>query len=115
MLLGFGRDCIRRTPALTVLALPGELGPCLINEHGNGTVYNQYGWNKDTALLFVDQPVGVGFSYKDEEFEGTEPSDSWASAEDMRIFLQMFVTQVFPAHRHGPLVLGGESYGVRPS
>jgi cathepsin A (carboxypeptidase C) len=50
----------------SMLGMLQELGPCLINEHGNGTVYNPYGWNKDTPLVFVDQPAGVGFSYVDE-------------------------------------------------
>ena len=92
-----------------MLGMLQELGPCLINEYGNGTVYNPYGWNKDTALIFVDQPAGVGFSYVD---EGEPiPGDSFTSAADMRIFLQMFMNQVFPAHKEGPLVITGESYG----
>ena len=87
-----------------------ELGPCLINDYGNGTVYNPYGWNKDSALIFVDQPAGTGFSYVD---EGEPlPSTSFMSAEDMHIFLQMFMSQVLPQHKEGPLVITGESYGV---
>lgn len=93
-----------------MLGMLQELGPCLINEHGNGTVYNRYGWNQKTAFIFVDQPAGVGFSYVD---EGEHiPGDSFTSAADMQIFLQMFVSQVFPDHKNGPLVITGESYGV---
>lgn len=94
----------------SMLGMLQELGPCLINEHGNGTVYNPYGWNKDTALIFVDQPAGVGFSYVD---EGEPlPGDSFTSAADMHLFLQLFITQVFPEHKDGPLVITGESYAV---
>jgi cathepsin A (carboxypeptidase C) len=89
-----------------------ELGPCLVNEHGNGTNYNPYGWNKDTALIFVDQPAGVGFSYVDEG--AVVFGDSFTSAVDMRIFLQILVSQVFPEHLKGPLVITGESYAVGP-
>lgn len=93
-----------------MLGMLQELGPCLINEHGNGTVYNKYGWNKETALLFVDQPAGVGFSYLD---EGEPlPGDSFTTAADVHLFLQMFVSQVFPEHGDGPLVITGESYAV---
>lgn len=93
-----------------MLGMLQELGPCLINEHGNGTVYNPYGWNKDTALVFVDQPAGVGFSYLD---EGEPlPGDSFTAAADMQLFLQMLVSQVFLEHKNGPLVLTGESYAV---
>ncbi|KAL1871474.1 hypothetical protein Plec18167_007034 [Paecilomyces lecythidis] len=97
--------------ASSILGLLQELGPCLINEHGNGTVGNPYSWNKENALLFVDQPVGVGFSYYDGDSQEDQPGDSYASAADMHIFLQMFVNQVFPIHRNGPLTLTGESYG----
>lgn len=91
-----------------MLGMLQELGPCLINEHGNGTVYNPFGWNKETALIFVDQPAGVGFSYLD---EGEPlPANSFTSAADMHLFLQMFVSQVFPEHKNGPLVIMGESY-----
>jgi cathepsin A (carboxypeptidase C) len=96
----------------SMLGMLQELGPCLINEHGNGTVYNPYGWNKEIALIFVDQPAGVGFSYVD---EGEPlPGDSFTSAADMHLFLQLFVSQVFPEHLEGPLVITGESYAVRP-
>jgi len=73
----------------SMLGLLQELGPCLINQRDNGssTVYNEYGWNKDTALLFVDQPAGVGFSYVDEG--EPVPGDSWTAAGDMHHFLQV--------------------------
>jgi cathepsin A (carboxypeptidase C) len=94
----------------SMLGMLQELGPCLINEYGNGTVYNPYGWNRDTALIFIDQPAGVGFSYLD---EGEPiPGDSFTAAADIHLFLQMFVSQVFPVHKNGPLVITGESYAV---
>jgi cathepsin A (carboxypeptidase C) len=96
--------------ASSMLGMLQELGPCLINEYGNGTNYNPYGWNKETALIFVDQPAGVGFSYVDEG--ESVPGDSFTSAADMHIFLQLFVSQVFPEHKDGPLVITGESYAV---
>jgi len=93
-----------------MLGMLQELGPCLINEHGNGTVYNPYGWNKETAFVFVDQPAGVGFSYLDEG--EPVPDNSFTSAADMHVFLQLFMSQVFPEHKDGPLVITGESYAV---
>ena len=93
-----------------MLGMLQELGPCLINEHGNGTVYNPYGWNKDTALIFVDQPAGVGFSYLDDG--EPVPGDSFTAAADMHLFLQLFISQVFPEHEDGALVITGESYAV---
>jgi len=58
--------------------------------------------------LFVDQPAGVGFSYVD---QGTPvPGTSFVAAHDMHLFLQMFVSQIFPEHRKGPFHISGESY-----
>ena len=39
-----------------------ELGPCQIRD-ANGTKFNPHAWNSKANLFFVDQPVGVGFSY----------------------------------------------------
>lgn len=92
----------------SMLGMLQELGPCLINEHGNGTKHNPFGWSKNSHLIFVDQPAGVGFSYVDEGATG--PSDSFTSAADMDIFLRMFTQQVFPSLATAPLHLTGESY-----
>ncbi len=97
----------------SMLGMLQELGPCLINGYGNGTDYNPYGWNKETALIFVDQPAGVGFSYVDPG--EAIPGDSFTSAADMQVFLQILVSQVFREHLHGPLVITGESYAVSPN
>lgn len=95
----------------SMIGLMQELGPCLINEHGNGTVYNKYGWSKNANIIFVDQPAGVGFSYLD---EGVPlPATSFTAAEDMHHFMQMFVSDVFPDMLSRDFHITGESYGVR--
>ena len=93
-----------------MIGLFEEVGPCLINEYGNGTYYNPWGWSRNSSLLFVDQPVDVGFSYVD---EGEElPGDSHQAAIDMHRFLQLFVSEVFPNLQSLPFHLSGESYAV---
>lgn len=88
----------------------GELGHCLINEYEDSTSHNPNGWNRDTVLIFLDQPVGVGFSYVN---EGADlPASSVATAIDVRVVLQMLVSQVFPEHLGGSLFISGESYAV---
>ena len=94
----------------SMLGMFQELGPCLINEYGNGTVYNKYGWNKNANLLFVDQPAGVGFSYLDKD--EPVPSNSFTAAADLHLFLQMFVSKVFPNLLDRPFHISGESYAV---
>lgn len=97
----------------SMIGLMQELGPCLINEHGNGTVYNEYGWSKNANIFFVDQPAGVGFSYLDEGIP--VPGSSFTAAEDMHHFLQLFVSDVFPDLKERDFHITGESYGVRTS
>lgn len=91
-----------------MLGMLQELGPCLINDWGNGTIHNEFGWNREAALLFVDQPAGVGFSYHDEGYP--TPGDSFTAAHHMHLFLQIFVSQVFPSLAEGPFHITGESY-----
>ncbi|KAF5021100.1 hypothetical protein F66182_6859 [Fusarium sp. NRRL 66182] len=93
----------------SMLGLLQELGPCLINEHGNGTVHNPYGWNQNANYIFVDQPAGVGFSYLDKN--EPYPSNSFAAADSMHKFLQLFVSQAFPDLADRPFHISGESYG----
>jgi len=77
------------------------------------TVHNNpWGWSKNSSLLFVDQPVNVGFSYVDEGYE--VPGDSYAAAVDMHKFLQLLVSEVFPNNLHTPFHISGESYAVSP-
>lgn len=97
-------------PALSSMdGLFGQLGPCLVNEYGNGTNHNPYGWNARTNLLFVDQPAGTGFSYQDEG--GVIPDNSFVAASDMADFLILFTTEAFPHLQGAPLHISTESYG----
>ncbi|KAI9001448.1 peptidase S10 serine carboxypeptidase [Trametes punicea] len=89
-----------------------ELGPCSIdmsNKSGNGTVWNPYSWNAEANIFFLDQPVGVGFSYADfgETVETTEDA-----ARNVHAFLTIFF-ETFSEFKGRPLHLAGESYAGR--
>lgn len=61
-------------------------------------------------MIFIDQPVGTGLSYTD---PGEKvPTTSSIAAEDMYIFLQIFLTEVFPERRRVPFHIAGESFAV---
>ncbi|THV00557.1 alpha/beta-hydrolase [Dendrothele bispora CBS 962.96] len=89
-----------------------ELGPCSIDmssKSPNGTNWNPYGWNEAANIFFLDQPVGVGFSYADfgEHIDTTEDA-----AKNVHAFVTIFF-ETFTQFAGRRLHLSGESYGGR--
>lgn len=37
--------------------------PCYVNSDSNSTTLNEHSWNKNVNMLYIDQPLGTGFSY----------------------------------------------------
>ena len=87
------------------VALFYENGPYAFTADGDLTS-NPYSWNEVSNLLFVDQPIGTGFS------NGSPLSDARSEndvAEDMAIFLRGFVEQN-PQFAGRDFYITGESY-----
>lgn len=47
----------------SISAALGENGPCRINIDSQTTSLNPWSWNERVNMLYIDQPVQVGFSY----------------------------------------------------
>jgi carboxypeptidase C (cathepsin A) len=47
----------------SMIGLFQELGPCNVTEDLK-TQWNPHAWNEESNMLFLSQPVGVGFSYE---------------------------------------------------
>ncbi|KAJ3318992.1 hypothetical protein HDV06_006741 [Boothiomyces sp. JEL0866] len=87
------------------IGLLTELGPCNINKDGSGTDFNNFSWNSNANIFFLDQPVNVGLSYSD-----TQVIDTTASAaENVQTFLQLFF-DAFPKYSKQSFHITGESY-----
>ncbi|XP_062178132.1 serine carboxypeptidase-like 33 isoform X2 [Alnus glutinosa] len=85
-----------------------ELGPLRVNKNGGGLHFNKYAWNKEANLLFVESPVGVGFSYTNTSSDLTKLDDAFV-AEDAYNFLVNWL-QRFPQFKTHDFFIAGESY-----
>lgn len=81
-----------------------EIGPFRVKE--DKLLRNEGAWNKYANLLFVDQPIGVGFSISDTDSYIHELPEM---AEDMITFLDNYFT-IFPEQQRHEIYIAGESY-----
>lgn len=80
-----------------------ELGPSSVDESIE-LKFNPSSWNANASVIFLDQPVNVGFSYS----EGSV-SNTVAAGKDVYALLTLFFKQ-FPEYSTQPFHISGESY-----
>jgi serine carboxypeptidase-like clade 2 len=84
-------------------------------EHGpfkpsrDNLVKNNYSWNKEANILYLESPAGVGFSYSANNSFYNYVNDE-ITARDGLTFLQGWFTK-FPEYRDRDFFIAGESYG----
>lgn len=81
-----------------------ELGPATINKKIE-VVSNPYAWNNNASVIFLEQPVNVGYSYG-----SGSVSDTIAAGKDVYALLSLFFHQ-FPEYAEQDFHIAGESYG----
>jgi len=87
------------------LALFFENGPYTVQDNLTLST-NPYSWNKFANLLYIDQPVGTGFSTANEDYV----TDETQVAEEMFVFLTKFFKK-YPQYAKNDFYIVGESYG----
>ncbi|XP_019429723.1 PREDICTED: serine carboxypeptidase-like 45 isoform X1 [Lupinus angustifolius] len=83
-----------------------ENGPFKPSE--NGLVKNEYSWNKEANMLYLESPAGVGFSYSTNQSFYDSVNDE-ITAKDNLVFLQNWFTK-FPEYTNNEFFITGESY-----
>ena len=95
-----------------------ELGPCRIAANGTGTELNANSWNNHANMIFLDQPIQVGYSYSS---DGDQVNNTPDAAVDVYAFLQLFYAYVadapsradrrskFPHYKSVPFHIAAES------
>ena len=87
----------------SLTGLFAELGPSMINKKIE-PVYNEFSWNANASVIFLDQPVNVGYSYSD-----SSVSDTVTAGKDVYALLSLFFKQ-FPEYSKQDFHIAGESY-----
>ncbi|KAF4584581.1 hypothetical protein EYR40_004579 [Pleurotus pulmonarius] len=90
------------------LGLFMELGPCRVLDE-DGAKFHPEAWNSNANIFFIDQPIGVGFSYAD---YGETVSTTEEAAKDIAAFVAIFFEN-FTKFKGRGFHMAGESYGGR--
>lgn len=88
-----------------------ELGPCLAQPNGEPPVYNPHAWNSNASVIFLDQPVDVGFSWSDDGDKGIYTTE--AAARDFYAFVQILFEAYKDTFGSSDFHIAGESYAGR--
>ncbi|KAG6329228.1 hypothetical protein ID866_9862 [Astraeus odoratus] len=91
----------------SMIGLFQENGPCQVNPDGMTTSLNPYSWNNVSNMIYIDQPIGSGFSY------GTDSANTtWAAAPFVwKAFQVLFESQIFTPYARREFIFATESYG----
>ncbi|CAJ0586980.1 unnamed protein product, partial [Mesorhabditis spiculigera] len=86
-----------------------ELGPFYVNADGETLYENVFAWNRFANVLFLESPIGVGFSYDTTNPNLTHHTDD-ITADQNHFALADFFVRVQPQYGTRPFFLTGESY-----
>jgi cathepsin A (carboxypeptidase C) len=81
-----------------------ELGPASINKKIE-PVNNPHAWNNNASVIFLDQPINVGYSYG-----RGKVSTTLDAGKDVYALMSLFFEQ-FPEYAEQDFHIAGESYG----
>ncbi|XVF54764.1 hypothetical protein PTKIN_Ptkin05aG0208100 [Pterospermum kingtungense] len=83
-----------------------ENGP--FRPNGELLVRNEFSWNREANMLYLETPIGVGFSYSTNTSSYIAVDDE-TTARDNLLFLQCWFNK-FPNYKNRDLFITGESY-----
>jgi carboxypeptidase D len=89
-----------------------ENGPFRVQSNMDLAI-NPYSWHNAGYLLFIDQPIGTGFSYVNPECYATRACDYVhnQSAVNTHMYSALqSILKIFPFLQNRDIIISGESY-----
>lgn len=93
--------------ASSLFGLFEENGPFFISKNLKA-VPREFSWHHNHHLIYIDNPVGTGFSFTDSE-DGYARNETQVGENLYQALVQFF--QLFPQLQKNPFYASGESYG----
>jgi carboxypeptidase C (cathepsin A) len=84
-----------------------EHGPYVMDDWETKFNKNEFSWNKEANMLYIESPAGVGYSFCD-NIKLCASSDASSSIDNLEALLSFF--EKFPMFLGNDLYLSGESY-----
>ncbi|KAF2398799.1 putative carboxypeptidase S1 [Trichodelitschia bisporula] len=89
----------------SMIGLFQEHGPCQFYNGSDTPANNPYSWNEHANMLYIDQPIGVGFSYGTNNVDSTKTASPYVWA-----LIQAFYAN-FKEYKSREFGIWTESYG----
>lgn len=94
--------------ASSLFGLFTENGPFFVDNDGETLRRNNFSWHRNYSMLFIDNPVGSGFSFTENEELGYTTNATQVGQHLYIALMQFF--RMFPMLQMAPFYISGESY-----
>jgi len=92
----------------SMLGFAMEHGPYVNNDNKTDFVENEWSWNKEANIIYLEMPAMVGYSYTDDPENENYFDDHITSADNLVAMVNLF--EKFPEYAKHDLYVVGESY-----
>lgn len=96
----------------SMLGLLQETGPYVLESGALNYTKNDWAWNKETHILYIEQPAGVGYSTCDEAAHPADcnHTDESSSVDNLKVLLAWFDRFSDRPFKSNQVFIAGESY-----
>ena len=96
----------------SMLGLLQETGPYVLEDGATTYTKNEYAWNNETNILYIEQPAGVGYSTCDNVSrpEDCMHTDNSSAMDNLNVLVQWFDRFAEFNYSKREIYIAGESY-----